>query len=386
VIALVLLGACGNESENHGAPAKTAERAVAVPAPAPVTEPAPPPVPAAAPGLYTLAEAPPELSLPVTHARYLVVAADDSIHIGVSGEAAFPGQAIDRTAVVQAFAPVVSGEAGPAAIDAGPPEDPAEGDELSGLAGQMTRAIPADAPLVLADGTRPAAEVIEIAADVGRISLAVGTAGDPAARALSATLSYLEQEPVAKGAIRLPLADPAAFATALAVSRTTAGPQAPVIVEVAPEVPMTGLVTALLALKRAQVDRFFLTTAAINARAAPDPRPEQSFKLDIGRDVTVGVPQVTGPAAPAAVVKVVRRRAGHLGACFHAALIDDPLFAPRLEVAFTVARAGKVAAVSVSGTTRTRFQRCVASELRGMRFARARAPSRVTLPLAFALR
>ncbi|HUS64235.1 MAG TPA: hypothetical protein VMZ28_06815, partial [Kofleriaceae bacterium] len=338
-----------------------------------------PPVPAAAPGLYTLPAAPPELSLPVAHATYLVVAADGALSTGTSGTGTFPGQAIDRADVVQAFAP----PAGEATADAGPPDEPAEGDAVTGLAGRLTRAIAADAPLLLADGARPAAEVIEIAADLERVSVAVAAPGDPAARALAATLAYREQEPIDSAAIRVPLTAIDGFATALAVARANAAPQAPVLVEVSSTVTIADLVGALLALQRAQVDRFTLTTPALAARGAPSRQGQRPPGIDAGRDVTVGDPVVVGPLAPAAVRKQLARWKGVLGVCYRRDQLTQPLLAGSQEVTFTIVRTGKTAAVQVAGIGDPAFRRCVAGTFRGMRFARAKKPSRVTLSLRY---
>ncbi len=382
-LALAVLSACGGESETSGAPAPKVERAAVVPDPAQEPEAPPPPVPAAAPGLYTLPAAPPELSLPVTHATYLVVAADGALSTGTTGKGVFPGQAIDRTAVVQAFAPPVGEDAGTPATSAEPPEEPADGEVLSGLSGQLTRAVVEGAPLLLADGTRPAAEVIDVAADLDRVRLAVAAPGDPAARALAATLTYREQEPLEKNAIRMPLAAGGDFATALAVARANAAPQAPVVIDVAATVSTADLVAALLALQRAQVDRFTLTTQALAARGAPSPEGSRPSGIDAGRDVTVGDPVVVGALAPAAVRKQVTRWKGVMGVCFRRDQQDEPLLAGEQRVAFTIARTGKTAAVQVTGIGDPDFRRCVAGVFRGMRFARGKKPSRVTLSLRY---
>lgn len=378
-LALAVLAACSSKSESSGAPAPKVERAAVVPETEAKPEAPPPPVPAAAPGLYTLPAAPPELSLPVAHATYLVVAADGALSTGTSGKGTFPGQAIDRADVVQAFAP----PAGQDTPDAGVPDEPAEGDAVTGLAGRMTRAIPEGAPLLLADGARPAAEVIEIAADLERVSVAVAAPGDPAARALAATLAYREQEPIDKSAIRVPLDAVDVFATALSVARANAAPQAPVLVEVASTVTTADLVGALLALQRAQVDRFTLTTRALASSGAPSPFDRRPTGIDAGRNVTVGEPAVVGPLAPAAVRKQVMRWRGVLGVCFRRDLLHQPLLAGEQVATFSVARTGKTAAVQVTGIGDPAFRRCAAGVLRGMRFPRGKKPSRVTLSLRY---
>jgi hypothetical protein len=196
------------------------------------------PLPALARALYELPVVPEAVSVPVATRTYVIVSSDGTLRVGATpygqlgprgavmaapeGRALFPGNE-----VALGDLPVALGEAAgappPGPLDAGPPTIGAivagvGGDIDPGLRGDLGRSAgKAPTPLLMADGSRLAAEVIETAVALDTVLVAVAGPQDPAARALAVELERwkLVSGTWAAGDLRLYLAAPEEPAEAL---------------------------------------------------------------------------------------------------------------------------------------------------------------------------
>ena len=101
--------------------------------------------------------------------------------------------------------------------------------------------------------------------------------------------------------------------------------------------------------------------------------------------VNLGKPTVSGSLDPAAINRVVRSDLPALRSCFQRAFATRPTMSPRITVAFSIERDGRVSTISVAGAVPD-LQQCVLVVLQQLRFPRPRGSGlvHVSYPLSFA--
>lgn len=376
------------------------------------------PLPAVAPRLYELPVAPAEVSVPVATRTYVVLPASGPMRVGATpyatldargasmsapeGQALFPGNeaaSFDlKTLVLEAGG--ASAAPHPAAADAAPsaaaePVEPAGGSGLPpGLHGEVKKTLRGDAgekgepvPLMLADGSRPAAEVVGIAAVLPGVLLAVASPEDSAARALAVELhGDLSGGGEAAGQARISLAP----GSLDAARKAAGGPEETVVIRVEEGVPWSDAV-AVVAVAIARGAR----RIALNS-----PRAEHGARTgwagaEVGHGasgqgppaisvITDEAPTVTGAGLNASFLRrLMRSRIPLLRSCYERELQRSAKLAGKVDLSFTIGPDGAVS--SSKGTGLAKVSDCLAHQVKQMKFPKPKDGAAVSVryPLVF---
>ena len=247
-------------------------------------------------------------------------------------------------------------------------------------------------PLLLADGSRPAAEVIDIATGLPAVLIGVAAAEDTAARALAvhtvsvmnavgshADQAWIEVEPGKQ-------AD-----ASMAASRV--GEQTVVIRAAKGVLWKDAVEVAAIAIARGARRVIFTTTVLTAPGFAGDGGGTGRALLGHGAYgqgkpaislFTEGKTTTNGDLDPAQVSRVMHSRAGILRACYEKELQANPKLAGKLQLTFTIARDGTVKDVKGSGLDKVAD--CVVRQVERIKFPAPKGGGvvKVRYPLIFA--
>ncbi|HEU5056860.1 MAG TPA: AgmX/PglI C-terminal domain-containing protein, partial [Kofleriaceae bacterium] len=202
-------------------------------------------------------------------------------------------------------------------------------------------------PLLLADGGRPAGEVIESATALPALLVAVASPEDPAARALAIEVrSVMNSSGSAPGQARIDLAP-----GGLDAARTAAGGAEETVVVRAADGTSWGDAVAVAAVAVARGARqVIITTAALDwggsggarGHGASDQPPTVSL-------ITDGQPTASGDLDRSVIRRVIRSRMGAFRACYERELVRRANLAGKVDLEFTIGADGAVSKAKGSG-------------------------------------
>ena len=358
------------------------------------------PLPAVAHRLYDLPVAPPEVSVPVATRTYVIMPAAGPLRVGATpqatlgprgarmqapdGQAGFPGVEAGSFDVPALLREAVGAEAAAAPAAAAPP-----GDQPAGLHGEVAKDIRGDAggqgepvPLLLADASRPAAEVIALASSLPAVLLAVAAAEDPSARALVLELRGMKKGSGPQAAIAL-------APGGLAAAKTAAGAGGETVLLRAEEgVPWSDAVEVIAVAVARGATRVVLTSArTAGGRTGWGASPYGQSTLGQARPpisaITEGAIAATGGELSSDVIRrVLRSKLPAFRACYERELERDGALAGPVDLEFTIGADGAVGKARGSGLATV--SDCIARQVKAMRFPRPRGGVvEVRYPLVF---
>lgn len=253
-------------------------------------------------------------------------------------------------------------------------------------------------PLVLADRTRPAREVIDAALSLDGPLLAVASADDPGARALRVSLTRSPPaNAVRASAVEVTLGDAGASVDlyppsgdAVEVSRAAEGvptadlaaavksvrgragaPQDEVVLRVDPTVPWHEAALAAAVLVDSGAPKVWLTNVPHNDEL---PGPIAEF-AELG---------TTGDLDKDAIRRVMKGQEARVRACYEGFLRVKPDLAGILRVEINIAPDGSVTSARASGMNHPELEDCVARSTRQLKFGKTVVgPVRINYPYVF---